>query len=114
MRILTRSSRVLVDEAPPPAELDRIESVIAAERRRAPEVAGYHKLRARRAGARHYIDLHLQFRSGTTLERAHEVAHSIRGAIERELPNSDVLIHTEPEESYRPPETEAQGPFRAG
>jgi cation diffusion facilitator family transporter len=114
VRILTRSSRVLVDEAPPAAELDRIESVIAAERERAPEVAGYHKLRARRAGARSYIDLHLQFRSGTTLEQAHAVAHSIRGAIEREFPNSEVLIHTEPEDSYRPPEIEAQGPFRAG
>jgi cation diffusion facilitator family transporter len=114
VRILTRSSRVLVDEAPPAAELDRIESVIAAERERNPEIAGYHKLRARRAGARRYIDLHLQFRSGTTLERAHAAAHSIRGAIERELPNSDVLIHTEPEGSIRPPEVEAQGPFRAG
>jgi cation diffusion facilitator family transporter len=114
VRILTRSSRVLVDEAPPPAELDRIESVIAAERRRAPEVAGYHKLRARRAGAHSYIDLHLQFRSGTSLEQAHATAHSIRGAIEREFPNSEVLIHTEPEGSYRPPEVEAQGPFRAG
>ena len=69
VRILTRSSRVLVDEAPPPAELDRIEAVIADERAPPPEIAGYHKLRARRAGARRYIDLHLQFRSGTTLER---------------------------------------------
>ena len=34
VRILTRSSRVLVDEAPPAAELDRIEAVIA-ERARA-------------------------------------------------------------------------------
>jgi cation diffusion facilitator family transporter len=114
VRILTRSSRVLVDEAPPPAELDRIEAVIAAERDRSPEIAGYHKLRARSAGARRYIDLHLQFRAGTTLEQAHSIAHSVRGAIERELPHSDVLIHNEPEESLRPPEVEARGPFRAG
>jgi len=114
LRILSRSSRVLVDEAPPPAELDRIEAVIAAERDRSPEIVGYHKLRARRAGARRYIDLHLQFRAGTTLEQAHAAAHSVRGAIERELPHSDVLIHNEPEESLRPPEMEARGPFRAG
>lgn len=114
VRILTRSSRVLVDEAPPAAELDRVEAVIASERERAPEIAGYHKLRARRAGARRYIDLHLQFRAGTTLEQAHAVAHSVRGAIERELPNSDVLIHNEPEDAYRPPEVESKGPFRAG
>jgi len=49
LRILTGSSRVLLDEAPPPEELDRIEAAIAAAR--PPEMVGYHKLRARRAGA---------------------------------------------------------------
>ena len=97
IRILTRSSRVLVDEAPPPEELDRIEAAIASAR--APEVAGYHKLRARRAGSRRHIDLHLQFRSGTTLERAHGLAHEVRAAIEAEFPTADVLIHVEPETS---------------
>jgi cation diffusion facilitator family transporter len=97
IRILTRSSRVLVDEAPPPEELDRIEAAIASAR--APEVAGYHKLRARRAGSRRHIDLHLQFRSGTTLERAHDLAHEVRAAIEAEFPTADVLIHVEPETS---------------
>lgn len=113
-RILTRSSRVLVDEAPPADELDLIEAAIAAERERAPQIAGYHKLRARRAGARRYIDLHLQFRSGTTLEQAHAIAHSVREAIEAEIPTAEVLIHTEPEQSFRPPEQEARGPYRAG
>jgi divalent metal cation (Fe/Co/Zn/Cd) transporter len=105
---------VLVDEAPPADELDRIEAAIAAERGRFPEVAGYHKLRARRAGARCYVDLHLQFRHGTSLEQAHATAHALRGAIEAEIPNSEVLIHLEPEESFRPPEEEARGPYRAG
>ena len=109
LRILNRSSRVLVDEAPPAADLDRIERAIATERARAPEIAGYHKLRARRAGARYYIDLHLQFRHGTSLERAHATAHAIRSAIETEIPRAEVLIHNEPEESVRPPEEEAQG-----
>ena len=39
-----------MDEAPPPEELDRIEAAIAAAR--PAEMVGYHKLRARRAGAR--------------------------------------------------------------
>jgi divalent metal cation (Fe/Co/Zn/Cd) transporter len=93
---------VLVDEAPPPEELDRVERAIAAERSHHPEIVGYHKLRARRAGARRYVDLHVQFRSGTTLEHAHTVAHHVRGAIERELPGADVLIHVEPEEHAHP------------
>ena len=111
LRIITRSSRVLVDEALPPDEMDRIEAAIAAAR--PPEVAGYHKLRARRAGSRRYVDLHVQFRSGTSLEQAHELAHAMRAAIEAELPAADVLIHVEPEDSVLRP-GESPGPYRAG
>ena len=64
--------------------MDRIEAAIAAARTE--EVAGYHKLRARRAGAGRYIDLHVQYRAGTSLERAHELAHEMRDAIESAFP----------------------------
>jgi cation diffusion facilitator family transporter len=107
--IIRRSSGVLVDEALPAAEMDRIEEAIAAAR--TPEVAGYHKLRARRAGSRRHIDFHVQYRSGTTLERAHELAHDMRDSIEAEIPQAEVLIHVEPETSFRESES---GPYRAG
>ena len=110
IRILSRSSRVLVDEAPPPEELDTIEAAIASVA--APEVVGYHKLRARRSGAHSHIDMHVQFRSGTTLERAHARAHELRGAIEDAIPYSDVLIHVEPEGSVTPEEEDQ--PLRHG
>ena len=111
LRIITRSSRVLVDEALPVEEMDRIEAAIAAAR--PPQMAGYHRLRARRAGNRRYVDFHAQFRSGTSLEQAHELAHRMRSAIEAELPAADVLIHVEPEESVLAP-GESPGPYRAG
>lgn len=109
LAIIRRSSGVLVDEALPSAEMDRIEAAIAAAR--TPEVAGYHKLRARRAGRRRHIDFHVQYRSGTTLERAHELAHEMRGSIEAAIPQAEVLIHVEPETSYRERE---EGPYRSG
>jgi len=112
IRIVRRSSGVLVDEALPDEEMDEIEAAIAAAR--TPEVAGYHKLRARRAGRRRYIDLHVQYRSGTSLERAHELAHAMRASIEDTIPNAEVLIHAEPETSLRDPERARSGPFRAG
>jgi cation diffusion facilitator family transporter len=112
VRIIRRSSGVLVDEALPDEEMDRIEAAIASAR--TPEVAGYHKLRARRAGARRYIDLHVQYRSGTTLERAHELAHAMRDSIEADITRAEVLIHVEPETSLRDPERARSGPFRAG
>jgi cation diffusion facilitator family transporter len=111
-RILRRSSGALVDEALPDAEMDRIEAAIATAR--TPEVAGYHKLRARRAGSRRHIDLHVQYRSGTSLELAHELAHRMRDSIEAEIPNCEVLIHVEPETSYREPDDSRSGPFRSG
>jgi cation diffusion facilitator family transporter len=109
INIIRRSSGVLVDEALPGPEMDRIEAAIAAAR--TPEVAGYHKLRARRAGSRRHIDFHAQYRSGTTLERAHELAHEMRKEIEAAIPQADVLIHVEPETSLRERE---EGPYRAG
>jgi len=112
IRIIRRSSGVLVDEALPGAEMDRIEAAIAAAR--TPEVAGYHKLRARRAGSRRYIDLHVQYRSGTSLERAHELAHLMRNSIETAMPGAEVLIHAEPETSLQDPGRSRSGPFRAG
>ena len=111
LRIIRRSSGVLVDEILPNEEMDRIEAAIAAAR--TAEVAGYHKLRARRAGSRRYIDLHVQYRSGTSLERAHELAHAMRDEIEAGIRRAEVLIHVEPETSFRDPERD-DGPFRAG
>jgi len=111
-RILRRSTAILVDEALPAAEMDRIEEAIATAR--TPEVAGYHKLRARRAGARRHIDLHVQYRSGTSLERAHELAHQMRASIEAEIPQAEVLIHAEPETSFREPDDADSGPYRSG
>lgn len=99
VRLVTSSSRVLVDEALPQAELDRVREAIAHAD--APEVLGYHELRARRGGSRRYIDLHVQFRSGTTLERAHELAHQLQSGIRATLTDADVLIHLEPESALR-------------
>jgi cation diffusion facilitator family transporter len=99
-KILNRSSRVLVDEALPAEELDAISAEV---RSFGPQgVAGFHKLRARRAGSRRYVDLHVQFVAGTTLEQAHETAHRLQDAIATRIPGADVLIHLEPEDRVQP------------
>jgi cation diffusion facilitator family transporter len=100
VRILTRSSRVLVDEALPADEQRAIQEAVQAFGPRG--VAGYHKLRTRRAGARRYVDLHVQFRAGTTLEDAHAIAHELQDAIRGRVRGADVLIHLEPERNVRP------------
>jgi cation diffusion facilitator family transporter len=95
VRIVSRSSRVLVDEALPAAELEAVRD--AVESYEAPEVSGFHKLRARRAGSRRHVDLHVQFRNGTSLQRAHQVSHELQTRISQRLRDADVLIHLEPD-----------------
>jgi cation diffusion facilitator family transporter len=102
VRLLTRSSRVLVDETLPAEELAAIRDTVHAFGPRG--VAGFHALRARRAGARRHVDLHVQFRAGTSLEDAHDTAEDLEDAIARRLAGADVLIHLEPEDRVRPGE----------
>jgi cation diffusion facilitator family transporter len=101
VRILLRSARSLLDEALPEDELDEIRSTIrelGAER----GVVGFHKLRARRAGARRYVDVHVQFDAGTSLEAAHKTAHELTNAIRDQLAGADILVHVEPRDRVEP------------
>jgi cation diffusion facilitator family transporter len=102
IRLLTRSSRVLVDQSLPADEVEAIRTAVEAFGPRG--VVGYHELRTRRAGARRYVDLHVQFRAGTSLESAHRTAHELQDLIAARLVGADVLIHLEPEDRVRPGE----------
>jgi cation diffusion facilitator family transporter len=103
VRLVSSSSRILIDEALPADELDRVREVIASHE--GGEVLGFHALRARRGGSRRYVDMHVQFRSGTSLERAHELAHQLQSDIRAHLRGADVLIHLEPESALREVDT---------
>ena len=100
VQILIDASRRLVDEALPPDELAALQQVV--ESFVGEEVVGYHDLRTRHVGSRHQVDLHLQFASGTSLERAHYVSHQLQDAIVASLPETSVLVHLEPEDRVRP------------
>jgi cation diffusion facilitator family transporter len=102
VRLLNRSSRVLVDQALPAPEVAAIRGAIEAFAPRG--VVGYHELRTRRAGSRRYVDLHVQFSAGTSLESAHRTAHELQDLIASRLERADVLIHLEPEDRVRPGE----------
>jgi cation diffusion facilitator family transporter len=100
--LLNRATRVLVDESLPVAEVAAIRESIESFRPRG--VVGYHELRTRRGGSRRYVDLHVQFRAGTSLEDAHRTAHELQDVIAGRLDGADVLIHLEPEDRVRPSE----------
>ncbi len=102
LKVVAGSWRVLVDESLPDDETAAIRDAIESFGERG--LAGYHELRTRRAGSRRYVDVHVQFRSGTTLEDAHAIAHELQDTIRDRLRGADVLIHLEPEDRVRPGE----------
>lgn len=99
-RILMRSTRVLVDETLPDDELDAIRETVVHFGGQG--VVAFHKLRARRAGPSRFVDMHVQFRAGMTLEDAHRIAHELQDAIASRIPGADILIHLEPEDRVQP------------
>jgi len=56
----------------------------------------FHKLRTRRAGGSLYVDLHMGFRPGVSLEQGHGISHALKARIEEKLPGAHVLVHVEP------------------
>jgi cation diffusion facilitator family transporter len=100
VRILLVAGRRLADETLPSEELDQLRDVV--ESFLGAEVVGFHDLRARHVGSHHEVDLHLQFVTGTSLERAHEISHRLQDAIVDRLPGTTVLVHLEPEQRVRP------------
>jgi cation diffusion facilitator family transporter len=100
VRILVDASRRLVDEALPADELAALQEVV--ESFVGDEVVGFHDLRARHVGSHHQVDLHLQFASGTSLERAHYLSHQLQDAVIARLPGTTLLVHLEPEDRVRP------------
>ncbi len=92
--LMSRSTRVLLDEALPDDELAVIRDTVAEHRGEL--IVGYHKLRARRAGSKRHIDLHITVEDDMGIVDAHDAAMHISADICRRIPNSEVLVHVEP------------------
>jgi cation diffusion facilitator family transporter len=58
--------------------------------------AGYHKLRTRLSGNRKYLDFHLFICRKLKIDEAHAHTEKMKDKILEQIPNTDVLIHTEP------------------
>ncbi len=99
LRLVSRGTRVLLDESLPPGELDVVERVIDDCVRSEAAIRGFHKLRARKSGSQRHIDFHLQLKAETMLGEAHKISDDLEGRIRRSLPNTDVLIHLEDDRS---------------
>ncbi len=94
VRLIMRSTRVLLDEALPAEEMAEIRRCVGEHRGEI--IVDYHKLRARRSGSRRHVDLHVTVDDALSVGEAHEIAHHIAADLRDCLPNLDVLVHVEP------------------
>ncbi|MGE5228264.1 MAG: cation diffusion facilitator family transporter [Deltaproteobacteria bacterium] len=92
--LVMQSTRVLLDETLPDDELEEIRRCVREHR--GDIISGYHKLRARRAGSRRHVDLHVVVDADLTVTEAHDIAEHIEDDIRACIPNTDVLVHVEP------------------
>jgi cation diffusion facilitator family transporter len=89
-----RSFGGLMDEGLEPAEVKRIERLLAEHRGDALEV---HDLRTRRAGRDVFVDFHLVTRGSMTVAAAHDLCDRLEERLGEAIPGAQVSIHVEPE-----------------
>jgi cation diffusion facilitator family transporter len=93
VRLIRRNVDVLMDRAP----ADAVEAARAAIARQVPGVS-VRRLRLRQAAGRHFVDVVIGVSPGAAVGQGHAAADAVEDAVERALPEADVVVHVEPEE----------------
>lgn len=63
---------------------------------REPRICSFHKLRHRHTGRYHWVDFHISFPPGMSIQAGHDAASAIEGEIEQALGEADATAHIEP------------------
>lgn len=92
-RLMRRNVDVLMDRAPADAREAARRAIAAIE----PPVH-LRRLRLRQAAGRHFADVVIGVSPGAAVGQGHAAADSVEQAVERALPEADVVVHVEPEE----------------
>jgi cation diffusion facilitator family transporter len=93
-RLLRESVGGLMDEAVPPATLERIRRIVAEQASGAIEA---HDLRSRHAGRHTFLEFHLVVPGDMRVSESHEICDRIEAALKAELEGAIITIHVEPE-----------------
>ena len=94
-RVLAGAVRGLMDANLPDEDEGVIRSVLDAH---AEDFIEYHGLRARHVGSGHAVDLHLVVPRDMSVAAAHDLSSHLESDIADALPQTEVVIHVEPEE----------------
>ncbi len=91
--VYRRSLGGLMDTSLPASEEAVIKGILDAHKH---DIVDYHAFRARKAGARRFIDLHLVLHRTMTVGQSHALTDHLEDHIKAELPGTDITIHVEP------------------
>ncbi|HEY7396731.1 MAG TPA: cation diffusion facilitator family transporter [Gaiellaceae bacterium] len=91
LRLMRRNVDVLMDRAPADAE-EAARQAIAAIR---PPIR-LRRLRMRSAAGRHFADVVIAVSPSAAVGQGHAAADAVEAALERALPETDVVVHVEP------------------
>ena len=91
-RLIFENAQVLMDTAPPNAQAVARDAILTLS----PEVE-LDRLRLRESGGRYFADVVVAIPPGRAVVEGHAAADHVENAIEQALPNSDVVVHVEPQ-----------------
>ena len=94
LTVMRSSVAGLMDEAPDPATMERIRTLVNQHAAGAIEA---HDLRTRHAGRFTYLEFHLVVPGAMRVDEAHEICDRVEGALRAEVEGLVVTIHVEPE-----------------
>ena len=91
--LLWENIQSLIDRQADPDVLERVRS----EAQAVPGVLAVEKLRVRRMGIEHIVEIHVQVDGNETVRDGHAIAHAVKDHLMAHLPSiSDVVVHVEP------------------
>jgi ferrous-iron efflux pump FieF len=92
LRIGVGAWHALMDRAADPKMVAGIEELARTE----PGLQGFHDLKTRTAGARVFVNIHVEIDGDLPLRQAHAVGASLRHRIIARYPEADVIVHHDP------------------
>jgi len=92
-RIGMQALNLLMDKELPQEDRDRIRTIVMSH----PGVRSVHDMRTRSSGTQLFIQFHLEMDGNMTLFDAHTISDQVEAELMRAFPNSEIIIHEDPE-----------------
>lgn len=91
-RIGRLAFNALMDRTADPETVAKVVNILESRT----DMFGYHDLKTRTAGAKVFVQVHVELDGSQTLDSAHAISRAIKAEIIKQIANADVIIHQDP------------------